>query len=438
MQKNRWAAALLALAVVVGGCGGGSKSQGPAGQEQASPASPATGGGTGAKVIRIGLIQDFTKVYTFVSSEYNQGERDYLELINQRGGIGGYRLEATVLDTGNEPQRGLEAYERLKNEGAVAYDFLSTPVSKAVIPRALEDKRIVITPFHGRADATDGNTFPTIFPLMATYWSQAAGIVDYVRQQEGGNLSGKKIAFVHIDSPFGREPVPVLQALAQRLGFQLGLFSYPSPGTEQSATWTQVRQFKPDWILLWGAGVNQPVSVKEAIQSGFPTNRVISVVWLAESDMQIAGADKARGVLRVEGAVPGKEPAVIQAILNEVYAKGKGAGDQAKVGATYYNYGVAAMAILTEGIRLALERFGPPVTAEKVKQGLEMVKGFDAQGLLPKITITPDDHEGGGWVRISQWDGARWVAVSDWIAPHRDVVMNQARKSAEEFRETGK
>src|SRR5688572_22695601 len=101
----------------------------------------ALAGGAAAqdKVIRIGLAEDFTKVYTFVTSEYNHGQRDYLSLINERGGVQGHRFEATVVDTGNEPQRGIEAYERFKAEGAVLVDFLSTPVSRAIVPRALKD-----------------------------------------------------------------------------------------------------------------------------------------------------------------------------------------------------------------------------------------------------------------------------------------------------------
>ena len=68
------------------------------------------------KVIKFGFAEDFTKVYTFVTSEYSQGQRDYLALINERGGINGHRFEAMVVDTGNEPQRGIEAYERFKAE----------------------------------------------------------------------------------------------------------------------------------------------------------------------------------------------------------------------------------------------------------------------------------------------------------------------------------
>jgi len=42
---------------------------------------------------------------------------------------------------------------------------LSTPVSRAVVPRALADGMNVITMFHGRSDAADGKVFRTIFPM---------------------------------------------------------------------------------------------------------------------------------------------------------------------------------------------------------------------------------------------------------------------------------
>src|SRR5690606_39502288 len=64
-------------------------------------------------------------------------------------------------------------------------------------------------------------------------------------------------------SPFGREPIPVLEELSRRLGFEFQSFAFPSPGTEQSATWAQVRRFRPDWVLLWSAGPSQSVGVRE-------------------------------------------------------------------------------------------------------------------------------------------------------------------------------
>ncbi|MFX4412570.1 ABC transporter substrate-binding protein, partial [Acinetobacter baumannii] len=85
-------------------------------------------------------------------------------------------------------------------------------------PRALKEGQNVLTMFHGRSDAADGTTFPTIFPAGALYWSQAGGIIKYIADQEKGALRGKKVALVGIDSPFGKEPLPVFQAVAEKEG----------------------------------------------------------------------------------------------------------------------------------------------------------------------------------------------------------------------------
>lgn len=390
------------------------------------------------KVIKIGLAQDFTAVYTFVTSDYNQGQRDYFSLINERGGIKGHKIQVDVVDHANQPQRGIEAYERMKNDGAVMMDFFSTPVSRAIVPRALKDQVNILTLFHGRSDAADGETFPHVFPMTPLYWSQATNILQYIKEQEKGNLKGKKIALVGIDSPFGREPHPIFQALAAKEGFELGIHPYPSPGNEQSATWTAVRRFQPDWTVIWGAGGGQTVSLREAIRNGVKLDRLLSVIWLSEVDTEIAGKDAAKGVLRFEGAASGKEAAVIKAIESEVVAKGKGAGPAAKVGSSYYNVGVAGAALVAEGIRLALEKNpNGPLTGPQLKAGLESITNFDAQGLIPPVTITAKDHQGGGKGRISQWDGAKWVPKTDWYAASQDLVWELVRKNAEEFKKSG-
>ena len=384
--------------------------------------------------IKFGLLQDFTAVYTFVTDEYNQGQRDYIEMINRQGGINGHEIELIIRDTGNEPQRGIEAYSRARGEGAILVDFLSTPVSRANVNRVLNDEVVMITALHGRGDASDGQTFPFIFPMMATYWSQAALLADYIDEHQGG-LEGKRIAHVYIDSPFGREPVPVLEALAERKGFELRTFAYPSPGTEQSATWSDVRRFQPDHVLLWGAGGGQAVSVREAIRAGIPQENVLSVVWMAETDAETIGRDRATGIKRFEAVATGTDYPVMQRIMEEVIEPGHGAGPREEVGTTYYNIGVASMAVAVEGARIALEEFGAPLTGDKLRRGMEMIENFDAEGMMPPITLTEEDHQGGGFGRISQWNGEAWEPITDWFAAHQDIVWEEIEKDARDFRD---
>ena len=390
------------------------------------------------KVIKIGLAEDFTAVYTFASIEYAQGQQDYLALVNARGGVKGHKFQAVVVDTGNQPQRGIEAYERFKTEGVMLVDFLSTPVSRAVVPRALKDGIPVITMFHGRSDSADGQTFPYIFPMTPLYWSQAAHLVQYISVQEKGNLKGKKIALVHIDSPFGKEPIQLLQTLAAKHGFELQLFPYPSPGNEQSSTWSAARRFQPDWTILWGTATPQSVSLREAIRNGFKMDKIASVIWLSETEVGIVGNEALKGVLRFEGVAHGKDQPIIKAIQNEVIAKGKGSGKPEKVGSTYYNIGVASMALVVQGAKMAFEKQGEPMTSAKLKAGLESITNYDGEGLLPPTTITPKDHQGGGAGRIAQGDGAKWVPKTGWFASSQDQVWELVKKNADEFKASGK
>jgi branched-chain amino acid transport system substrate-binding protein len=389
------------------------------------------------KVIKFGMAQDFTKVYTFVTAEYSQGQRDYLTLVNERGGVSGWKIQADVVDTGNETQRGIEAYERFKREGVLVVDPLSTPVSRALVPRALNDKINLVTMFSGRSDAADGSVFPYVIPMSASYWSQAAVLIEYIARQEK-DLKGKKIAIVYIDTPFGKEPLPLLREIAKRRGFELLPFPYAPPGNEQAAVWTQVRRANPNWTLIWGGGVGQTVSLKEAIRNGISLEKIASVVWLSESDMKVVGEDAAKGVLKFEGAASGREPKIIQDILKDVVSKGKGAGPQELVGTSYYNIGVLSAALMVEGTRKALEiSKGAMITSQTLNEGLRSITKFNAEGLSPSITITKTDHQGGGMGRVAQWDGRRWVAKSDWLSADQDLVWELIKQSSAEFKKGG-
>ena len=97
------------------------------------------------------------------------------------------------------------------------------------------------------------------------------------------------------------------------------------------------------------------------------------------------------------------------------------------VGSVYYNRGGVHGALIAEGIRLAIQHRGPPVTPDKVRRGHEAIRNFDARGLAPPLDIKPQDHEGSGYLRVYQVRGSEWVPVSGWIRGYRDEVMALVR-----------
>jgi branched-chain amino acid transport system substrate-binding protein len=377
------------------------------------------------------------------------GRADYLNLLNERdGGINGVKIVFEECDTAYNNDRGVECYARLKDQGptgAAAFSPFSTGTTYALIERATADKIPILSMGYGRTDASDGRVFPYIFTMPATYWSQATAIIKYVGEQEGGleNLKGKKIALVYHDSAYGKEPIPTLEALSKTYGYQLKTFPVAHPGLEQKATWLQIgRQFRPDWVLMWGWGVMNSTAIKEAAAIGYPMDKFIGAWWSgSEPDVMPAGKD-AIGYQAATFHAPGADFPVHEDIRKHVYEKGNGAlDDAAEIGGVLYNRGMVNSVLVTEAIRTAQAKFGnTPLTGEQVRWGLEnldlteaRLKELGMEGFMSPVKVYCEDHEGSGPVRIQRWDGEKWEVASDWIEPMNDVVRPMIEASAAEY-----
>jgi branched-chain amino acid transport system substrate-binding protein len=379
---------------------------------------------------------------------YANGYADYLTLLNERdGGVGGVKLTWEECETAYNNDRGVECYERLKNQGptgATVVDPLSTGITYALIERATADEIPILSMGYGRTAASDGRVFPYVFTPPATYWSQATVLVKYVGEQEGGmeNLAGKKIALVYHDSAYGKEPIPTLEKLAETYGYELTLFPVAHPGLEQKATWLQIgRQLRPDWVFMWGWGVMNSTAIKEAAAVGYPMDHFIGVWWSgSEPDVEPAG-QAAAGYKSGAFHAPGDDFEVHEQIYELVYDQNLGAGERERVGDVLYNRGVINAVLTTEAIRIAQEEFGQrPITGEEMRWGLENLEiteqrlaELGMEGMMPPIEVSCLDHEGDHPIRIQQWDGEKWSFVSDWIEPMKDVVRPMIEAAAAEY-----
>lgn len=388
--------------------------------------------------IKFGMCYDLSKAYTFITPQVVQSVKDYATLLNSQGGIEGRQIEIIAQDHGNEPQRGIACYEKLKREGVFIFDTLSTPVSRAVLPRIMTDGNILLQSFVGRGDAVDGDVFKWVFPIGPTYWGQMANNIQFIKNQAKGNLKGVKVAFIYPDYAFGQEPIPVLKTLAGKEGFELGLFPNPLPGRDQAAVWTQIRRFNPDWVISWNLAAMHVVAAKEMKRNSIPMSKLITVNWLNEVDIANIGAAEAKGLKRGTNVMGGKSHPLMQQIVKEVYGANKGAGDPKHLDDIYYNTGLAMYSVMFEGVRAALKKDGWPLTPAKVKAGLESLRNFDANGFIAPVTVTASDHGGGGKTRIDMWDGTKWVPQSDWISAFSDVVTAVVKEQSAEFAKSGK
>ena len=380
-----------------------------------------------AAAIKIGGTCDRTSSTQVIGGEVCPGVADYIAWVNRKGGVLGHPLHYTEIDHAYTVPRAVEAYEELKRNGVVAFMNYGVPMLYSLTPRFMEDKIPVLNTGTGRSASIDGETWRYIFPGTAGYWSQAGVVMKYIK--DNGARKGTKIAFLYSDSPAGREGIQMLEAVALREGYTLGLFAVQPPGLEMEPQVTEiVRDFKADWVFggLFGAPV--AVSIKELRRAGFPLNRAISFVYgSGEADVEAAGWDTAQGYLGLQYAAPGRNPPIVQELLKMYRDERREVPKY--IGSTYYNRGVLIGALLVEGVRLATQNHGLPLTGDKVRRGYEAIRNFELAGISPPITLTPQDHEGGGLLRIYQVKGREWVPVTDWSRGYRDVVMELVKKA---------
>ena len=371
---------------------------------------------------------------------------DYLNLINIRdGGINGVKLTWEEGETQYEVEKGVEVYERLKSRPGIAgWTPLSVGIAYALIDRVTADQVPLTTINHGRTDSTDGRVFPYIFPLLLNPYSETSGIVNYIASKEGGQdkLKGKKIVVLYHGSPYGKETIPIYELLAKKFGFEVQQIEVPHPGNEQQSQWLTIRKSKPDYVVLRGWGVMNPVALKTAQKTGFPVDHIIGNVWSNSEEDAIPAGDAAKGYTAITTQASGAEYPVLKEIVKTVYEAGKGnLDDKKRIGSVYHNLGIVNGILHVEAIRIAQAKFGNrTLTGDEIRWGFEHLKldparveALGAKGLFHSINVTWDNHEGEGYVTFQQWDGKKWNVVSDWIAPDWALLRPIIEKSAEAY-----
>ncbi len=424
MKFNKFAIGLVAAAIITG-----------------SAAVQAEGEGQfiGATVYRTGP-------YAPGGIPWADGFSDYIALLNARdGGINGVPLDLEECDTAYNTDKGVECYERMKNNGPTGMPAvmpLSTGITYALLDRVVADKIPLITSGYGRADAADGTIFPYVFNPPATYWGGADVGIQYIAAEVGGveNLKDKKIALVYHDSAYGKEPITTLEALAEQHGFKLSLFPVPHPGLEQKSTWLKIgRQLRPDYVLMWGWGVMNQTAIKEAAAVNFPREKFIGNWWAGNEPDVIPAGKAAVGYKSIQFNSVGSDFPIHKEIITNLYDKGNGSAKSADgVGDVAYNRGMQSAIILAEALRGAMHTHGnKPVTGEQVAEALdafdltaERIKEIGAEGLFEPIKLTCSDHQGAGRAQVTQWDGEKWNVLTDWMTPNDEMLRAMYEKSA--------
>ena len=364
---------------------------------------------------------------------YADGYADYFTLLNERdGGIGGEAIRLIECETAYNTEKGVECYESTKGEGALLYQPLSTGITYQLIPKATADDIPIHSMGYGRTSAKNGNVFSHVFNYPVNYWDGASAGVNHFKEMAGGSLEGKKITLLHFNGAYGKEPIPTLEALSEKHGFELNTLAVDFPGQEQKSQWLQIRRDRPDYVLFWGWGVMNQVAVQEAVNIRFPMENFMGVWWSgAEIDVLPAG-EGATGYKALAFHNVGTEYPIFDDIQKYVVDAGKAAGAGDQIGTVLYNRGMYAAFLAAEAVKKAQEMSGASdITSGQMRDAMEALEitaaDMDAAGIPnfgPEFSVSCENHGGPGLVGVAQWDGSAktWSLISDYAPSDQEVV----------------
>ena len=364
---------------------------------------------------------------------FADGDSDYLTLVNERdGGIGGVKIRQTECETAYNTEKGVECYEAIKGDNPLVIQPLSTGISYQLIPKVTADGIPLHTMGYGRTSAKNGTVFSHVFNYPANYWDGASIAIKHLLDLNGGNLSGKKVTLVYHNSAYGKEPIRTLEELAKKHGYELSLLPVDSPGQEQKSQWLQIRRDKPDYVLMWGWGVMNPVAVQEAANIRFPMENFIGVWWSGSENDVLPAGDGAHGYKSLAMHGTGMEYPVYADMKKYVIDAGKAAGAGDQVGSVVYSRGMYAAMLAVEAAKTAQEIHGTPnITPAMMRDGMEALvidqAKLTALGLpnfSPDFSVSCENHGGNGYGLVQQWDAKekKWNLITDWIQSDSEVI----------------
>ncbi len=364
---------------------------------------------------------------------FADGYQDYMTLINERdGGIGGEKIKVIECETGYNTEKGVECYESTKGQGALLYQPLSTGITYQLIPKASADGIPIHSMGYGRTSAANGKVFKWVFNYPTNYWNGASIAIKYIKSVEG-DLKGKKIALLYHNSAYGKEPIRTLQELSKKHGFELVLLPVDHPGQEQKSQWLQIRRERPDYVLMWGWGVMNPVAIQEAANIRFPMDKFIGIWWSgSENDVKPAGA-AADGYKALNFHMPGADFPIFDDLKKYVIDAGKAAGAGDQVGTVLYNRGLYAAMLAVEAAKKAQELAGKAeITPADMRDGMEALEiteetlaKLGLPGFGPAFKVSCANHGGDGRGLVQQWDAKAqaWKVITDYIEPDAEVIQ---------------
>ncbi|MGQ9367838.1 ABC transporter substrate-binding protein [Azospirillum sp. ST 5-10] len=347
-----------------------------------------------------------TGVFAFAGIGIHAGISDYVKLVNEAGGIHGRTLRYVYEDTAYKVDASVAAFNKIvAQDKPNLYYGDSTAFSKTINP---ELERLGTAIMAGASFATELND-PQKYPLQflpgPDYTEMFGILLRYIAKEQ----PNAKVAFVHSDTEFGRDPIATSAKKANELGLKVVETIVTPPGSVDVSTEVlKLRRAAPDYTIFHGYVLAPiPEFIAQAKQMGI-ASKWMGTFWSMDNSMVQKMGEMADGFM---GVMPyryyydedGKAP-----MLEKIRQM------RPEYQSTAYMQGFLTAMLMSEAVKRTLDA-GQELNGKNLKAALNTIKDFDTGGIIGVPISIPGNSIPVGRIYKADVQKKLMVPASDWI-----------------------
>ncbi|GAA0571723.1 ABC transporter substrate-binding protein [Caenispirillum bisanense] len=346
-----------------------------------------------------------TGVFAFAGEGIHAGIQDWVKMVNEQGGIEGRMLRYVPEDTAYKVDASVAAFNKITGQHKVTlYYGDSTAFAKTIDPELERHGGILMAGASFATELNDPGTYPLQFMAGPDYTEMFGILLEYIAQEK----AGAKVAFVHSDTEFGRDPIATSSERAKALGLEVVETIVTPPGSVDVSTEVlKLRRARPDYTIFHGYILAPiPEFINQARQMGMET-KFMGTFWSMDNSIVMkmgAAADGFMGVMPYRYYYDTEDAPMLEKIR----------AMRPEYQSTAYIQGMLTAMLMTEAVKRTLAD-GKELTGANMKAALNSLKDFDTGGLIGVPVSIPGNSIPVGRIYRADMGQQKMVPVSDWI-----------------------
>ena len=353
-----------------------------------------------------------TGVFGFAGGELHEGIVDYINYRNETGGIRGHKIKHVFEDCGYKVDCSIATFKKLTAEHQpLFYSGDSTGFMKAVAPELNNTKNMLMSGVSFASELTDEVNYPRSFISGPSYSDQMGILINFAAKEK----PGAKIALVHSDTGFGRDPIASAKALIEEIGLDLvEVITTKAGNVDVSTDVLKLRRKKPDYVIFHGY-VLTPINefMSQMRELGMKT-KFMGTYWSSSELMYMKAKEVADGYMGVMHlnyfdmeASPGKEWDAMKAYNAKAHP-------DKTTRPNFYMFGWFQTMLWAETIERTIDA-GLELTHDNLRKTLNSIKDWDTGGIASiPITVRNNSIPVGRVFKVNAAEG-KYEPVSDVI-----------------------